>query len=218
MLHGVFDWLQIGGMKVVNDKDITNAVTNCYKNICWNDYSKSTIFNCKLDITRIGNVFWAYINLFVNEKTQTAKYYYNEPKDANDSYRKQIVELVSKVANQDKAFTEKVLNYIYSGCKRGIIPSYIHKPREAEKFKDPNFFYSPIFKTVFSITDIMKKTLNEAATTLTTVVTSVGQGVQEIIGAASWLARNIIWVAGGVLVVGGVLVYKNRETVLKNIL
>jgi hypothetical protein len=223
-LSGIWDYLQIGGMRLVNDEDITNAVVNCYKNICWNDYKQSTLTNCKLDLTRVGNVFWAYIKLYTTENTQSAKYYSNESIDANDSYRKQLVSLVAKSAGEEERFTERVLNYIYEGWKRGVIPSTIRRPRDCKKFYDANFFYNGMFKDIFSVTDSMLSALGFAAKALENLVISIGKSAQEALdgigslvenvsGAASWLMKNIVWIAGGVLVIGGVVIYKNRDTV-----
>jgi hypothetical protein len=57
--------------------------------------------------------------------------------------------------------------------------------------------------------DIVKKTAETAAN----VVTSAAEGAKGAFDAASFVARNWLWITGGVLLVGGYLLYRNRATV-----
>ena len=63
---------------------------------------------------------------------------------------------------------------------------------------------------------VIKKELEivqKTAATAANVVKSVGEGVGSAFNLAAFLARNWLWIVGGTVVVGGYLLYRNRETV-----
>ncbi len=168
----------------------------------------------------MANILWCYIHYFTTHpEGDKAKYYYDEYSDRSDSYRKALVEKIAQMASTSYDFTNKVLSYMYWGIKRDKLKPYILKPRQADKFKDADYWYSGAFGGIIKFTralcDAMAKVLEKIGYLLTVLIDAAGnliEGAGNTAEQVGNILKYLPWILGdGVAVFAGVQVWSIKK-------
>jgi hypothetical protein len=215
-LSGVLDAVQGKFSFLVNDDEIAEAANNCYAALCHNQQNKSA-WGCSLKLSDVGHIIWAYINYFVTNPDQNAKYYFDEANDRSDSYRKKLVERIGQTVSKDADFTNSVLSYLYWGIKRGKVAKGILRPREVAKFKNPDYWYKGVLGGLFKISVEVVRFAEQVLKSAGYVVSSTTQLVADALHTVGNLGRGIGNNLGLILGIGavgfvGFQVWKYKKT------
>jgi len=198
-LSGVLDAIQGKFSFFVNDDEIREAANNCYKALCHNKYQKGTL-TCPLKLADVGHIIWAYINYFVTNPDQNAKYYFDEANDRSDPYRKALVERIGQTVSKDADFTNDVLSYLYWKIKEGKVAKGILRPREVAKFQNPDYWYKGVigglFKISVEMTRFAEQVLKSAGYIVSQTSQTVADALQTVGNIVGGVGRNLPLIIG----------------------
>ena len=198
-LAGVLDTIQGKFSFLVNDEDVAEAANNCYAALCWNKEQSST-WGCSYNFSDVGHVIWAYINYFVSNPDKNAKYYYDEASDRSDPYRRELVERIAMTVSKSAEFTNQVLSYLYWGIKRGKVAKGILRPREVEKFQNPDYWYSGVIGGLFKITTAMYNFASEVLKKVGYVISQTTQGMTDLLETVGKTMTYLPYIIGAAAV------------------
>ncbi len=202
MLEDLFSVFQQKTSWLVNDADVVEAVNKAYTAVCYNKDRSSPLF-CDYKLQDVANILWCYIHYFTTHPDgEKAKYYYDEANDRSDNYRKMLVEKIAQMANTTTDFTNKVLQYLYWAIKDKKMKPYILQPRLADKFKNPDYWYSGSFGGAFKFyreaTEAMASTLKQIGYIITQAINAAGnivEGAGKTLDFAGKIVKNLPYIS-----------------------
>jgi hypothetical protein len=192
-LSGVWDAIQGKLSFLVNDEEVAEAANNCYAALCYN--RGFGVVRCPLKLEHIGHIIWGYINYFITNPDQNAKYYFDEARDRSDPYRKALVERIGQTVSRDAEFTNEVLSYLYWGIKRGKVAKGILRPREVAKFHNSDYWYKGVWGGLFKITVELTRFAEQILKKLGYVISKSSQAVADVVETVG----NVVAAAGNVV-------------------
>ena len=151
------------------------------------------------------------------EENKNRKYYFDEYSDRKDPYRKSLVALIAKGAqeirkNITEDFTNSVLSYLYWALKRGKCPKVILRPKDEPKFKEKNWYIKEPYRSIISITEGIYNLVLNVFKTAVKVIEKTLESVDNALDMGLSLLRNLPYIlSGGIILVAGVQIYGLRK-------